>query len=347
MYCDWYSCSHLLMQRKSMPITLSLLHTRFTMQEKGFVSVKLTAHAEAGHASTPHPTSAIGIISRALHKLEASPFPASLRTAAVRSMFEALLPYMAWPHRFLFANLWVTAPLVLQIMARTPASAALIRTTTALTVVKAGDKNNTLPHIAHAVVNHRILPGETVQSVLTRDARVIGDTRVSLSAMDPVPPCPPATRPLDPAFRIVARAVEGLCGNTVAVPALMVGVDADAHVDGGGTDVLICILMLMRMLMVGCAVNVHMLVSMRTDAFFMECIRSRRAVARTLLQVGATDSRWAWDHADVILRHCPTELKAGETKMFHGRDERISVENLAKISMFYARVLRDADAAEL
>lgn len=63
------------------------------------------------------------------------------------------------------------------------------------------------------------------------------------------------------------------------------------------------------------------------------------------LMVGATDSKWTLPLADNVFRHCPTELHASETGMFHGRDERIAVDNLARIAAFYARVILDADAA--
>lgn len=63
--------------------------------------------------------------------------------------------------------------------------------------------------------------------------------------------------------------------------------------------------------------------------------------------VGNTDSRWAWDAAPAIFRHCPTELDISEARMFHGVDERIRVDNLARIAAFYARVIARADAAAL
>ena len=59
--------------------------------------------------------------------------------------------------------------------------------------------------------------------------------------------------------------------------------------------------------------------------------------------VGHTDTRWFWGAADNIYRHCPTELTMEETKLFHGRDERISIDNLARLAAFYATVLGEAD----
>ncbi len=49
------------------------------------------------------------------------------------------------------------------------------RTTTAETMFNAGFKENALPTSARAVINFRILPGETVSSVLDRVRTVVND----------------------------------------------------------------------------------------------------------------------------------------------------------------------------
>ena len=255
-------------------------------EEKGFVTVRLgVTGVTGGHASSPPAVTAAGVLSRAVAKLEANLFPARFgASVAVESMFRALLPHFPFTHRLVFANAsWLTRPLVTALLAATPASAALVRTTTAPTVMRVGTKSNTLSPDGYALVNHRILPGETVASVLARDACVIGDERITLSAVDPVEPSP-VSDPSGPAFRIIAKAAETVFSNSVAVPALM---------------------------------------------------------------VGATDSRWAWSHVRQILRHSPTELRVDEVRMFHGRDERISLPNLARTCAFYELVISGADAAAL
>ena len=71
------------------------------------------------------------------------------------------------------------------------------------------------------------------------------------------------------------------------------------------------------------------------------------------LMLGNTDTRHYWGLATDIYRHCPIELRVrglaadapavGTTAMFHGRDERISIDNLARLAAFYAAVLSGAD----
>jgi acetylornithine deacetylase/succinyl-diaminopimelate desuccinylase-like protein len=60
--------------------------------------------------------------------------------------------------------------------------------------------------------------------------------------------------------------------------------------------------------------------------------------------LGNTDTRHYWGTAANLYRHCPTELSMEGTKMFHGKDERVGVDNLARIAQFYAAVVVEAGA---
>ena len=193
--------------------------------EKGYASVELTVDAEGGHSSTPPPHTAIGVLSRAITRLEDHPFPARLDGPA-REMFAFTGPEMSLGGRVLFGNLWLFSPLLTRMLLATPASAAMVRTTTAATIIEGGVKDNVPPIHARAVVNHRILPGETVPSVLERDRRIIDDERVQLHALgddgrDPSP----VSDPTSPAFSLLARTVrQVLAGEDVVVaPYLVMG----------------------------------------------------------------------------------------------------------------------------
>ena len=52
---------------------------------------------------------------------------------------------------------------------------AIQRTTTAATIVKGGIKSNVLPSEASAVVNHRIHPADTIDSVIAQDVSEISN----------------------------------------------------------------------------------------------------------------------------------------------------------------------------
>ena len=76
-------------------------------------------------------------------------------------MFETLAPEMGGLNRVLLSNLWLFGPLVESQLKTAPSTNAMLRTTTALTVFNAGNKENVLPGRAEALVNFRLLPGDT------------------------------------------------------------------------------------------------------------------------------------------------------------------------------------------
>ena len=79
------------------------------------------------------------------------------------------------------ANRWLFEEMLLGKLAEQDATRALVSTTTALTMLEAGEKENVLPHRARAVINTRIVPGESVQSVHQRLVRTVDDERVQVS----------------------------------------------------------------------------------------------------------------------------------------------------------------------
>src|SRR5512132_3561902 len=84
--------------------------------EKGYLSIELSAHSQGGHSSIPPTENAIGRVSGALQRLEAEPFPATLR-GPTRAMFDFLAPEMSWTKKLVFANLWLFEPLVVSQLA--------------------------------------------------------------------------------------------------------------------------------------------------------------------------------------------------------------------------------------
>jgi carboxypeptidase PM20D1 len=58
------------------------------------------------------------------------------------------------------------------------------------------------------------------------------------------------------------------------------------------------------------------------------------------LCIGNTDTRWYWSLSDNIFRFSPLALTLKETSMFHGLNERISVDALAGIVQFYISFIK-------
>ena len=140
--------------------------------EKGWISLALTARGEGGHSSIPPASTAAGTLARALVALESNPMPPRVRV--LEDLVAAVAPRMDPKVRALMTNLRVTGPVVTKLLASKPTTDALIRTTTAITMLSAGVKDNILPQEATAIVNFRILPGDTVEAVLDHVATVVG-----------------------------------------------------------------------------------------------------------------------------------------------------------------------------
>jgi carboxypeptidase PM20D1 len=190
--------------------------------EKGSVSVELVAEDPGGHSSMPPRHGAIGKLAAAVEKLEDHPMPARIDGATKRS-FEYLAPEMPFVPRLVLANLWLFEPLAERQFAAEPAGNARIRTTTAATIFQAGIKENVLPHRARAVVNFRILPGDSVAAVLRHVRETVGpDIRVNPTGVVKSEPSPESdTRA--PAFALIQRTVAQLFPEALVAPNLLSG----------------------------------------------------------------------------------------------------------------------------
>jgi carboxypeptidase PM20D1 len=202
--------------------------------EKGFLSLALSVRAAGGHSSMPPRETAISVLARALTRLEEEPFPSRLDGPA-RWMLDAVGPRMPLLARLGLANLWLFEPLVTARLAGTPSTAAMVRTTTAPTMIQAGIKENVLPIQARAVVNFRILPGETRETVSAHVRGIVSDPRVEIAPATPFATDPsPVSDPEGPGFRLVASAARQAAGDpelTVAPYLVVGGTDSRYYAD--------------------------------------------------------------------------------------------------------------------
>ena len=196
--------------------------------EKGYVSLELTVESPGGHASTPPDHTAIGILSNAIANLERSPFPARL-SAPLRQMFAFIGPEMPWPKQFALANLWLFEPWIRRQFAQSPLTNAAIRTTQAATVFHAGVKENVLPASAAAIVNVRILPGDTVNGVIEHAHRVIDNDQVKISPLEIRVEPSKISDPQSAAFQRLHRAIKEAAPGIIVAPASLVAATDSRH----------------------------------------------------------------------------------------------------------------------
>ena len=203
------------------------------LAEKGTVSLKLTTQAAPGHSSTPPApgASAIGMLSAALTRLDQSPFPGGVQGAAAE-LFSAVAPELPFGQRLAMSNLWLFRPLVEGMLGKGAATNAMMRTTTALTVVNAGNKENVLPGRAEAVVNFRILPGETTESVLAYVKRVVADERVVVEPLGPGSNPSRLSSSQSEPYKLIERTVREVFPDSLVAPGLMLAASDARHFDG-------------------------------------------------------------------------------------------------------------------
>jgi len=198
--------------------------------EKGYLSLALEVTQAGGHSSIPPPQTAVGILAAAVARLEAEQMPAGIR-GPTREFLRTLAPDMAFGTRLALANLWLFEPLVERIFTATPRGSASVRTTTAPTMFEGSTKDNVLPIRARAVVNFRILPGDTVASVTEHVRSVVDDERVAVAPIPGFVPSEPSpvSRTDGASWRLLERTIRELHPAVLVAPQLVLGATDARH----------------------------------------------------------------------------------------------------------------------
>jgi acetylornithine deacetylase/succinyl-diaminopimelate desuccinylase-like protein len=156
--------------------------------EKGYQDFVVSTKGTTGHSSVPLPDNAIYRLSRALDRLAQSPMPARL-LPVTRAYFvqRARLepPPLAAAMRALSQAKGSLPKGPLKVLERDPVLSANVRTTCVATMIEGGTKANALPPEAHANVNCRILPDETVAAVKKQLTTIFADPRIELKTVPP------------------------------------------------------------------------------------------------------------------------------------------------------------------
>lgn len=196
--------------------------------EKGYLTLTLTTQAEPGHSSMPSKHSAIGTLSEAVVKVRNDGFAPKL-TTTVREMLETLAPNFSGLNHLALSNLWLFEPFVTRQLAQTPAADAMLHTTAALVSFNAGNKDSTLPGLAQANINFRVLPGDTVEDVIEHTRHAIADSSVALTPVEPSWTGSVVSTTDSLAYRQIRHAIESIFPETLVAPGLMVGFSDSRH----------------------------------------------------------------------------------------------------------------------
>ena len=146
--------------------------------EKGMMNATLTIEGAGGHASAPPPHTGVGLLARAVCRIENEPFPNTL-TKPVAEMFDTLGRRSTFVYRLIFANLWCFMPVLDRLCRKSGGELnAMMRTTCAFTQMEGSAATNVLPPRAQVGANFRIIGGETPQSALDYIRRAANDDSI-------------------------------------------------------------------------------------------------------------------------------------------------------------------------
>jgi carboxypeptidase PM20D1 len=195
--------------------------------EKGIMNLLIVAKADGGHSSTPPSRTAVTLLAEALMKLEKEPLPGSLEGLSA-VMFDEVSKHMPFSYRFLFANRWLFGGIIESQMSSSPVINAMIRTTTAPTMLNGSIKSNVLPIEASALINFRLHPRDTIESVTDHVRRIVGSEDVEVRLLGGMEASGISSWN-SPGFEIVATSLNKVYGDVISVPGLMIAASDTRH----------------------------------------------------------------------------------------------------------------------
>jgi len=104
-----------------------------------------------------------------------------------------------------------------------------MRTTTAPTIFNSGVKDNVLPAQAKAVINFRILPGDTISSVVNHIKKTVNNSQIKIKVLDG------ASNPSDVSsisttgFKIIQKSIAEIFSPVIIAPSLVIGASDSRH----------------------------------------------------------------------------------------------------------------------
>ncbi len=189
--------------------------------EKGTTDLRLTVEGRGGHSSTPARNGPTVRLSRAVARLDRSPFHASTPGPTIELM-RRLAPHAPAALAPLMARADRLQPLRTRaLIAAGPESAAMTRTTAAVTTLSGSPAHNVIASHASAGVNVRVMVGDTVAGVVEHVRKAIRDGQVEVEVVEAGEPSPVSPYDGDEAFGLLESTVGELFPDAVVAPYVM------------------------------------------------------------------------------------------------------------------------------
>ena len=196
--------------------------------EKGVANIEYSVRSDGGHSSAPKKNTPIERLSQACVRIRNKPFKFRLTEPAAK-MIDCLGRHSAFGYRLIFANLWFFSPVLNMIAKRGGGELnAIFRTTTAFTKMQGSEGMNVIPPIATMVSNHRILPGDSVETVKAELRKIVKDKNVEISVIEGVEPSRISVTDGD-AWDRISAAVSATWNGAIVSPYLMFACSDSKH----------------------------------------------------------------------------------------------------------------------
>ena len=213
-------------------------YVAITTAEKVPRGVRLIAHGASGHGSRPSPNNAVLRLAAAVAKLGEWRTPMRLNETT-RAYFERLAS-ISLPDdsdRYQHVGDPARGPEIDRYFERyEPAHYAMLRTTLAPTMLKAGFGFNVIPSEAEAYIDIRALPDEDMPRFYEEMRALIADPKVEMEPHKPNRPATPPSRTDNAMFRALEHAQARMFPKAVTLPSMLTGATDMAQLRAKGVE---------------------------------------------------------------------------------------------------------------
>ena len=204
--------------------------------EKLYQSFALEVTNKGGHSSLPTPDNAIAQLADAVGRVSRFRFPVRL-TETTRVFFERLAAIQAGQiasdMRTISRDPRDSAAATH--LSMSPIFNAQLRTTCVPTMIEGGHAPNALPQRAKAVVNCRIMPGETTAQTRAELVRIVADDSVHVTPINDASARPATPSPLTPEVMLpVEKVTRRLWPGVPVIPQMETGATDGAYLRAAG-----------------------------------------------------------------------------------------------------------------
>ena len=200
------------------------------LAEKGQGNIEVKAFGPGGHSSVPPSEMAINRLAAALDRIHQNPMQPRLLPLTLEGM-KTLAPLMDKRTQMALKNSGMFKGQIIKALAKEPITDVLIRTKISPTMISGGIKPNVLPREVTAMLNVRILQGDSLSTILAHLKKVIDDPEIQLVLQPNWSEASPITSTKTTQFSHLKATFSEIYPNVKVAPVLMpAGTDSKNYV---------------------------------------------------------------------------------------------------------------------